>query len=287
MFIEMKNTILKHFLCLLLIVGMCACAAAPDIKKPNTDEDYYNKAMAFFKARNYFDAIPAFQELKEKFPLSPYAVLAELRLGDSHFYKEEYVEAIHMYENFRRLHPNNQSVPYSIYMTGMCYYNQILTIDRDPTFARQAAEQFQQLLELYPTSPYTGKALFKLSESRRIIAEHEFHIAEFYLFYKNYSGAISRFNAILKEYPYAIPRERVIFYIAKANFLSDQKERGQKFLNYIIRKYPDSPYAAQAKQLLAAAEPKEEAQKLIQKAQEKEAPPLETKKKPGKRFLIF
>ena len=284
----MKNTVLKHFLCILLLAGAYACAAAPDIKKPQTDEDYYNRAMAFFKARNYFDAIPAFQELKEKFPLSPYAVLAELRLGDSHFYKEEYVEAVHMYENFRRLHPNNQSVPYSIYMTGMCYYNQILTIDRDPTFARQAAEQFQQLLDLYPASPYTGKALFKLSESRRIIAEHEFHIAEFYLFYKNYSGAINRFNTILKEYPYAIPRERLIFYIAKAYFLSDQKERGQKFLNYIIRKYPDSPYATQAKKLLASAASKEEVQKLVQEAQDKAAAPSPaTKKKKSKKFLIF
>ena len=242
----MKINLLKQLLWVLFIACLCACASGPDTKKPTTDEDYYNQAMTKFKARNYFDAIPAFQELKEKFPLSPYAVLAELRLGDSHYYKEEYVEAIHMYENFRRLHPSNQSVPYSIYMTGMCYYNQILTLDRDPTFARQAAEQFQQLQELFPNSPYTGKALFKLSESRRIVAEHEFFIGEFYLFYKNYPGAISRFNAILKEYPYSIPRDRVIFYIAKANFLSDNKERGQKFLNYLIRKYPESPYAVQA-----------------------------------------
>jgi outer membrane protein assembly factor BamD len=279
----MKNTLLKQFLWVLLIAGLCACASGPDTKKLTTDEDYYNRAMTMFKARNYFDAIPAFQELKEKFPLSPYAVLAELRLGDSHFYKEEYVEAIHMYENFRRLHPNNQSVSYSIYMTGMCYYSQILTIDRDPTFARQAAEQFQQLLALYPNSPYTGKALFKLSESRRIVAEHEFFIGDFYLFYQNYPGAISRFNAILKEYPYSIPRDRVIFYIAKANFLSDNKERGQKFLDYLIRKYPESPYAAQAKALLAAPVPKDELQKLDQEAQAKAA---DTKKK-GKKFLFF
>jgi len=279
----MKINLLKQLLWVLFIACLCACASGPDTKKPTTDEDYYNQAMIKFKARNYFDAIPAFQELKEKFPLSPYAVLAELRLGDSHYYKEEYVEAIHMYENFRRLHPNNQSVPYSIYMTGMCYYNQILTLDRDPTFARQAAEQFKQLQELFPNSPYTGKALFKLSESRRIVAEHEFFIGEFYLFYKNYPGAISRFNSILKEYPYSIPRDRVIFYIAKANFLSDNKERGQKFLNYLIRKYPESPYAVQAKALLAAPAPKEELQKIDQEAQEKSA---ENKKK-GKKFLFF
>ena len=110
------------------------------------------------------------------------------------YYKEEYVEAIHAFENFRRLHPSNKSVPYSIYMVGLCYYSQMLTFDRDPTYARAAVAQFEQLRELYPDSPYTGKALYKLSEAKRIIAENEFFIGQFYLQYKNYPGAINRFT---------------------------------------------------------------------------------------------
>ena len=54
-------------------------------------------------------------------------------------------------------------------------------------------------------------------------------------------------------------------------------------MNYLIRKYPESPYAAQAKALLAAPAPKEELQKIDQEAQEKSA---ENKKK-GKKFLFF
>jgi outer membrane protein assembly factor BamD len=280
--IEMKRHVLKQFFCIVLVTCIWACAAAPEKKPLKTDEEYYNRAITQFNARNYFDAIPAFEELKEKFPLSPYAILAELRIGDAHYYKEEYIEAIHSFENFRRLHPNNKSVPYSIYMIGLCYYSQILTLDRDPTYARAAADQFQQLLELYPASPYTGKALFKLSEAKRIMAEHEFFIGQFYVQYKNYPGAINRFNTILKDYPTSIPRDRVIFSIAQANFLSENKQRGVKFLQYLIRKYPESPYAAQAKVLLAAPSPKEEIKKSMQEEEKKQ--PLKTAKK---KFLFF
>jgi len=278
----MKRHVLKRFLLMVLILCIGACAAAPDKKPLNTDEAYYNRAMALFNARNYFDAIPAFEELKEKFPLSPYALQAELRLGDSRYYKEEYVEAINAFENFRRLHPSNKSVPYSIYMVGLCYYSRILTLDRDPTYARAAAAQFEQLLELYPDSPYTGKALFKLHEAKRIMAEHEFFIGQFYLQYKNYTGAINRFNTILKDYPYSIAKDRVIFALAQANFLSENKRRGAKFLQYLIKKYPESPYAAQAKALLASPAPKEAITKSMQEEEKKKKP-----EKKKKKFLFF
>jgi outer membrane protein assembly factor BamD len=282
----MKNRLLKQIFTLLVIACVWGCATTPKETPLITDEEYFNRAMKFFNDKNYFDAIPAFQEFKEKFPLSPYAVIAELRLGDSHFYKEEYVEAIHTFENFRRLHPNNKSVPYSIYMTGLCYYNQILTLDRDPTNARLAAEQFQQLVELYPDSPYTGLAQFKLSESRRIIAEHEFFIGKFYLQYKNYNGAINRFNAILKEYPYSIKRDRVIFYLGQAHYLSENKQRGEKFLQYLIKKYPDSPFAHEAKVLLGQPVPQEQKEKYKKEQPEETAQETKEKKK-SKKFILF
>jgi outer membrane protein assembly factor BamD (BamD/ComL family) len=114
------------------------------------------------------------------------------------------------------------------------------------------------------------------------MAEHEFFIGQFYVQYKNYPGAINRFNTILKDYPTSIPRDRVIFSIAQANFLSENKQRGVKFLQYLIRKYPESPYAAQAKVLLAAPSPKEEIKKSMQEEAEKQ--PLKTAKK---KFLFF
>jgi hypothetical protein len=55
-----------------------------------------------------------------------------------------------------------------------------------------------------------------------------------------------------------------------------------KFLQYLINKYPDSPYAAQAKALLASPAPKEAITKNMQEEAKKQ-PPKTAKKK----FLFF
>jgi len=235
------------------VLSLAGCATAPPPQKPAlNDAFYYEKALDLLKARNFVEAVPAFEELREKFPLSPYAVLAELRLGEAHYQQDEFVEASHYFENFRRLHPSNPQVPYSIYMTGMCHYQQILSADRDQTFAEAAVEQFQQLVELYPRSPYAGPALCKIAEAKKRLAEHEFFVGSFYLRTKNYAGAIERFNNALRRYPHHIEQDRVLLMIAEATQKSGDDLRARIILEYLIKNYPDSPYAQQAKARLSA-----------------------------------
>ncbi len=241
----------KLIILILTTVLIAACAALPAPKKLITAEDYYNKALQFQKNKNYFEAIPAFEELREKFPLSPYAVLGELRLGECHYFKEEFVEAIHYFENFRRLHPSNQHVPYSIFMTGMCHYQQILSADRDQTAAIAASEQFQLLLEIYPASPYAGKALCKMTEAKKRIAEYEFVVGQFYAKKKNYQGAAERYTKLLKHYPYAIDKEKVLFYLAEATLLAGNTDKGTRILKLLLQRYPQGNYTGEAQALLA------------------------------------
>ncbi|MCP4713597.1 MAG: outer membrane protein assembly factor BamD [Deltaproteobacteria bacterium] len=244
---------IKKILTLVLAGGLIlsACAAPPQPKKKmRADEEYYQKAMNFFNKKNYFESIPAFEKIREKFPLSQYSLLAELRLGDSHFFKGEHIEAIHFFENFRRLHPSNQQVPYSIFMTGMCHYMQILTPNRDQTHAAEALEQFQLLLDLYPQSPYAGKSLCKISEAKQRIAEHEYFVARFYAKKKNYRGAIQRYTRILKEFPHAIDKDKIMLAVAEAKLAEGKTEKAHKVLQLLLSNYPESAYAAQARQLL-------------------------------------
>lgn len=235
---------------LLCIMCCCACSSLPAPKKTVTDADYYEKALEFFKTGNYFEAIPAFEELREKFPLSPYAVQAELRLGESHYRQEQHTEAIHYFENFRRLHPSNPQVPYSLYMTGMCAFQQVLSVDRDQTSAREAVEQFRLLVDLFPQSPYAGRALSKISEAESQIAGHELFVGKFYAKKGIYTGAIERFGTILKDYPYSLPRDEVMFYLAEALLLSGDTARGRRVLELLQQRFPDGDYTAEAGALL-------------------------------------
>ena len=244
---------MKKYVAFALIAGMgfyLSCSSLPPPKELKKDVDYFHEAMGHFNSKNYFDSIPAFEKVREKFPLSPYAVLSELRLGDSHYGKDEYVEASHYFENFRRLHPSNQHVPYSLFMAGICAYKQILSHENDQAFSRVALEHFQLLVDIFPTSPYSGKALCKISEAKQRIAENEFFVGSFYLRKQNYKGAIDRFRKVLQEYPTAIKKDKLLYYIADATIQSGNKEKGLRILKLLLARYPDSDYSPEATVLI-------------------------------------
>ena len=87
---------------------------------------------------NYKDAVEAFQNIKDRYPYSKYAITAEMKVADALFMTEEFDEALDAYDEFERLHPKNENIPYVIYRKGMCHFRQITTIDREQSHTLKA-----------------------------------------------------------------------------------------------------------------------------------------------------
>ncbi len=106
----------------LAVVGLCLVLLAPaacttlretasDIKKsvtglfggsdePLSAEELALRGMEAYDAGNYRRAVEHFQKLKDIYPFSRYAILAELKLGDAHYRLEQYEDALFAYEDF-------------------------------------------------------------------------------------------------------------------------------------------------------------------------------------------
>ncbi len=63
------------------------------------------EGMDAFEDGDYQDAIESFERLRDWYPFSKYAILAELKIADAHYHLEQYEEAIFAYEEFEKLHP--------------------------------------------------------------------------------------------------------------------------------------------------------------------------------------
>jgi outer membrane protein assembly factor BamD len=243
----MKKTIVQLLLLALVLSG---CATGPSQNKTALGvEDVYKKGIAEMDREYYSEAIKHFEDVREKFPLSPYAVLALLRMAESQYLEKNYIEAQYNFDNFRRLHPSHEQVDYSMYMSGMCQFKQVLDFYRDQTAARAAVTQFDMLLEAFPDSAYSGLALCKIAEAKQHIAENEFFVGNFYLRQNNYIGAYARFDQLLLKYPDSIDRDKVLLAMAKACLYDGQVEKGKRILQLIIDLYPDSDYAAEVERL--------------------------------------
>ena len=182
-----------------LLVGLTGCSWFRR-QQAATHEQLAVNGMEAFDAGDYKGAIEAFSKLKERYPYSRYAILAELKVGDAHFYRKEYPEAIAAYEGFASLHPKNEAIPYVLYQIGACYYAQLMTRDRDQTPTYEAISSFERLIKSHPNSSQANKAKERIRICRELLAQNEIYVARFYYKSKHYKAALARFEEILADY---------------------------------------------------------------------------------------
>ncbi len=190
---------LKHinaFTVMFFLITCCGCAFF-EKEVVKTAEQLVEEGMDYFEREKYERAIESFVKLKDWYPFSKFASLAELKTADSYFFLEEYGEAIAEYESFESLHPKNDAIPYVIKRIGLCYFNRIDTVDRDQTPAHQALNTFKRLIKQYPDDPNSAKAADYIQKCNQSLIGHEFYVANFYFKSKHYKTALNRFRNVL------------------------------------------------------------------------------------------
>ncbi|HOD28037.1 MAG TPA: outer membrane protein assembly factor BamD [Syntrophales bacterium] len=184
---------------LVVLLAGCSWFRHQDLSRA-TPEGLYRQGFEDYQAGRYEKAIENFQRVREQHPLSPLALLAELGIADAHFSDKNYVEAEAAYTEFAGLHPTNDNLPYVLYQTGMCHYNQMSTIDRDQSETVRAQREFERLIARFPDSRFAFMAEKKLIDCRRNLAEQEFYVGRFYFRSKRYAAALKRFEGIARDY---------------------------------------------------------------------------------------
>ncbi len=201
---------MKHYLTRIIVFALMLTALAavggcallePENNSEKTAQQLADEGADAFLNEDYKDAIKAYTDLKDWYPFSKYAILAELKIADSHFKLEQYDEAIVAYEQFEKLHPRNDAVPYIIDQIGLCWYHRIDTVDRDHSPAKNAMAQFQRLLEQFPDSEQAKTAPERIARCIDNIVGHELYVADFYFKTKEYRASLKRYEYIVEFYP--------------------------------------------------------------------------------------
>jgi outer membrane protein assembly factor BamD len=169
-----------------------------------TAEQLALSGMAKLEKKDYDKAIEEFKKLKEHYPYSKYAILAELKLGDAYFGNRKFNEAAMAYEEFIRLHPRNEVVPYVLYQVGMSHFLTFTNIYRDPEETKTAMQAFEKVIQNFPKSEYAAKSEKQIMECKKRIASHMFEVARHYYINKRYAAAKTRLDTMVEKYPQAV-----------------------------------------------------------------------------------
>lgn len=186
---------------LALILVMVGCGGREQMKGEKPAEQLIQEGMDAFNRRKYRKALESFEQLKDWYPFSKHAVLAELKVADSRFELDEYTEALSAYESFTSLHPRNEAVPYVTYQMGMCHFKQMEPVDQDQVSTQKALDLFQRVVTQYPDSPYAVDSRDRIRECQKNLAGQEMYVGRFYLKSKQYKAAFTRFETVLTKYP--------------------------------------------------------------------------------------
>jgi outer membrane protein assembly factor BamD len=213
--------ILSVLLALTVIASGCAWNQQQEEKPADV---LLEEGTAAFEKEDYSEALKAFEQLRDWYPFSKFAILAELKIAESYFHLEQYSDAVFAYEEFEQLHPRNEAIPYVIYQIGLCHFKQMDTVDRDQTPAQKSLEAFNRLVAEFPENPHAKIAQRLIAECLKHIAGHDFYVGIFYYKSKHYQAALERFKAVVTLYPDVGLHQQALTYIANCEAFIHQKE---------------------------------------------------------------
>ncbi len=200
----------------------------------DTAQELYEAGMDAMGEKDYSDAQEYFNKLKDRFPFSPFTLKAELALGDAYFLDEDYLMALDAYKEFEALHPSNEDIPYVLFQIGNTNYHMFKSIDRRQENIKEGMEYFYRLEETYPNSEYAQAGRDLIVKSRRILAEHEVYVADFFWRTEQYGPAWHRYQFGVEKFSdvpdlrdYARKRAEYSYFEYQKTLSEDERQRLQ------------------------------------------------------------
>jgi len=233
--------------------------STPSIKDNASAETLYNEGVHLLAEKKYVPAIERFQKLRSDYPFAPELVSAEIKLGEAYYLNKQYTEAVETLKEFEGMHPNNENIPFALYISGMAHFDQFSTADRDQKLTEIAKGIFERVVNNYPQSPYAPKAQEKLVKCREYLAEHEYDIASYYMREKKYPAARDRFEGIVRRYRTTTFAPKALYQLGESYRLEKNNIKATLAFEALAQHYPNDPLANNARaQLTQIAQEKQD-----------------------------
>ncbi len=243
---------------LLLLAGGCRRRKyenpiTKDTQQP--DKVLYDKAIKDIEKGRYEIARLTLQTLLNTYDTSEYMAKAKLAIADSWFREggsNGLAQAEAEYKDFILFYPTMEEAAESQEKICMIHYKQMEKSDRDSVHALRADEECRQLLVQFPNSKFAPRAAQLVRNIQESLAEGEFRVGDFYHKKQSWSAATNRLQTLTDHYPLFSKSDEALYklgdgYLRMGNRFKPQA--GKSFAR-IVRDYPLSAYAEDAKQKL-------------------------------------
>ncbi|MGH9628233.1 MAG: outer membrane protein assembly factor BamD, partial [Bryobacteraceae bacterium] len=230
---------------------------AKDTEQP--DKVLFDKAIKDLERSRFEVARLTLQTLMNTYDTSEYLAKAKLAYADS-WYREGgatgLAQAEAEYKDFILFYPTLEEAAEAQQKVCMIHYRQMEKPDRDMKHAVKAEEECRNVLVQFPNSKFAPEAQQYLRNVQEVISEGEFRRGAFYHTKGSYPAAANRLQGLANHYPLYSKADEANWLLGDSYSRMGPRFREKSAEAYarIVREYPLSPLAEDAKKRLTQLE---------------------------------
>jgi len=255
---------MRNLILILLYLTLSGCALfGKDREDPArgwTVDRLYTEAKEARERGNYNRAEQLYEYLETRFPFGVYGQQSLLDLAYVYYKTGKHDQSLSASDRFIMLYPQHEYVDYAYYLKGLVNFNRhrsaterIVPTDfslRDISSARAAFQNFSELVWRYPDSIYTEDASKRMIYLRNILAEHEIHVANYYLRRGAYVAAANRGRFVIENYDRTPSVPEALVIMARAYKILELDDLSNDALRVLELNHPGHPGISEVRRLV-------------------------------------
>jgi outer membrane protein assembly factor BamD len=236
----------------LLLAGCGLISTEKDETVGWSAQRLYGEAKDSMASKNWEKAIKYLEKLEARYPYGRFAQQAQIDIAYAYWKDGNRAQALAACDRFIKLYPNHANVDYAYYLKGLVNFNENMGLlslidspdmtERDPKGTREAFESFKELVTRFPESKYAEDARARMRYLVNALAQHEVHVARYYMKRGAYVAAANRAQFAVKNYPQAPALEEAVFIMVKAYDalgMTDLRDASDRVMR---KNFPESKY---------------------------------------------
>jgi len=238
-----------------ILALLAACSSTPEDQNSQAALDkLYADAKADIEAGSYDRAIKTLERIEGRAAGTLMGQQAALDMAWAQYRSGERTAAVTTLDRFIKLNPTSAAMDYALYLKGLSNFNEDLGLfgrladqdisERDQQASRDALLSFQQLVEQYPESKYSGDARLRIDYITNTLAAYEVHVARYYYNRGAYVAAANRAQQAIQEFQRAPAVEEALFLMMLSYEKMGLKPLRDDAERVLSKNFPESRFLA-------------------------------------------
>jgi outer membrane protein assembly factor BamD len=202
----------------------------------------YTRGAGELDKNDYEEAILLFNEVERQHPYSEWARRAAVMTAFAHYRGREYDEAVSVADNYISLNPGTRGAAYAYYIKAISYFEQIMDVGRDQKMTVNARDALVEVIRRYPESEYAKDAKLKLDMVNDQLAGKNMDVGRWYLRRNEHIAAINRFRTVVEDYQTTSHTPEALHRLVEAYLSLGLRGEAQAVGAVLGHNFPDSDW---------------------------------------------